>query len=48
MIPIYGKRIENRKIMSQIAWRQISFGMGKALSGCPEPVTVKETADNLT
>ena len=40
--------IENRKIMSQIAWRQISFGMGKALSGCPEPVTVKETADNLT
>ena len=40
--------IKNRKIMSQIAWRQISFGMGKALSGCPEPVTVKETADNLT
>ena len=40
--------IENRKIMSQIAWRQISFGMGKALSGCPEPVSVKETADSLT
>jgi len=40
--------IENRKIMSQIAWKQISFGMGKALSGCPEPVSVKETADSLT
>ena len=40
--------IENRKIMSQIAWKQISFGMGKALSGCPEPVSVKETADILT
>ena len=40
--------IENRKIMSQIAWRQISFGMGKALSGCPKPVSVKETADSLT
>ena len=41
-------KIENRKIMSQIAWKQISFGMGKALSGCPEPVSVKETADSLT
>ena len=40
--------IKNRKIMSQIAWRQISFGMGKALSGYPEPVSVKETADNFT
>ena len=40
--------IENRKIMSQIAWKQISFGMGKALSGYPEPVSIKETADSIT
>ena len=36
-------KVDNRKTMSFTAWKQVSYGMGKALSGSPSPVEIKET-----
>jgi len=36
------QNVQDRKSMSKIAWRQVTYGMGNALSGHPNPVSLEK------
>ena len=41
------ENISDRKILSELAWKQVSFGMGLALSGRPRSLNYKESIFEL-
>ena len=41
------ENISDRKILSELAWKQVSFGMGLALSGRPRALNYKESIFDL-
>ena len=36
------QNVQDRKSMSKIAWKQVAYGMGNALSGHPNPVKLEK------